>query len=58
MAYRKQKRAVLLQLISEKSQELFKIFLDTGRNFDSEIKAGWPHVLEFLEIQEKSWIFF
>ena len=39
MAYRKQKRAVLLQLISEKSQELFEIFHDTGRNFDSEIKG-------------------
>ena len=39
MTYRKQKRAVLLLLINEKSQELFEIFLDTGRNFDPEIKG-------------------
>ena len=39
MTYRKQKRALLLQLIIEKSQELLKIFLATGRNFDSEIKG-------------------
>ena len=39
MTYRKQKRAVLLQVISEKSHELFEIFLDTERNFDSEIKG-------------------
>ena len=39
MTYRKQKRDVLLQLISEKSQEFFEIFRDTGRYFDSEIKG-------------------
>ena len=39
MTYRKQKRAVLLKLISEKSQELFEIFLYTGRICNSEIKG-------------------
>ena len=30
---------MLLRLINEKGQELFEIFLNTGRNFDSEIKG-------------------
>ena len=39
MTDRKQKRAVLLQLIGEKGQEVFAIFLDTGGNFDSAVKS-------------------
>ena len=49
MTYRKQKRTVLLQLISEKIQELFEIFLDTGRNFDSEIKGlGYYYLIKTI----------
>ena len=31
---------------------------ETDSSDSNDENAGWPHVLEFLEILEKSWIFF